>query len=150
MDRLSLTNAVAQWWTFLPPILEIVSSYVFWQIFSWFLLVAKNSPGKRLFKCVFLPHFKNADEGRKLIINANGLERLYKFVLAAPDDKSYDAVVHKIGQTILRCVPLQDLPGHTNWHSAFVYHPFVPVGDGANSDVSGPFPHLRCRTELLS
>ena len=48
-------------------------------------------------------------------------------MLTLPNEKTRDTVVHKIGQTILRCVPLHDLVGMADTHSVFLYLPFGPV-----------------------
>ncbi|XP_046441792.1 cytosolic carboxypeptidase 4-like isoform X2 [Daphnia pulex] len=80
-------------------------------------------------------------EGRQVIIEAKVVERLHAFLLALPNEKARDTLIHKIGQTILRCVPLHDLPVTNGTHSAFRYLPFESIssgslGNGATSDSS--------------
>lgn len=105
-------------------ILHILSKHGknYWPI-TWMIL---------LYHANFFLLLQNLDEGRRLIIDACGLQRLYAFVLAAPDDKPYDNVVHKIGQTILRSAALRDLPGHANSFSAYVSRAFGPVSPEIN------------------
>lgn len=64
------------------------------------------------------------EEGRQLIFGAKILERLHGFLLTLQDENAHDTVVHKIGQTILRCVPFRDLFSLADTHSAFFYLPF--------------------------
>jgi hypothetical protein len=52
-------------------------------------------------------------------------------LLALPNEKARDTLIHKIGQTILRCVPLHDLPVTNGTHSAFRYLPFESISSGS-------------------
>lgn len=65
-----------------------------------------------------------AEEGQELIKDAGLIERLHSYLLQISADKNCDALVHKIGQTILRCIPLRNLPGLTDAYSAYVYRSF--------------------------
>lgn len=62
-----------------------------------------------------------AGDGQELIKDAGLIPRLHSYLLQISADKNCDVVVHKIGLTILRCVPLRNLPGLTDTHSAFIY-----------------------------
>lgn len=64
-------------------------------------------------------------EGRQLVNATKIVDRLHAFLLTLPNEKSRDTVVHKVGQTILRCVPLRQIAGLTNGRSAFSYSPFA-------------------------
>nr|CAH0112957.1 unnamed protein product [Daphnia galeata] len=85
--------------------------------------------------------FDISEEGRQVIIEAKVVERLHAFLLTLPNEKARDILIHKIGQTILRCVPLHDLPVTNGTYSAFRYLPFESIssgssGNGASSDSS--------------
>ena len=66
----------------------------------------------------------HAGDGQELIKDAGLIPRLHSYLLQIAADKNSDAVVHKIGLTILRCIPLRNLPGLTDTYSAYVYRSF--------------------------
>ncbi|XP_032793562.2 LOW QUALITY PROTEIN: cytosolic carboxypeptidase 4 [Daphnia magna] len=78
-------------------------------------------------------------EGRQLIIEAKVVERLHAFLLTIQNEKNRDTIIQKIGQTILRCVPLHDLLVARCTYSALSYVPFgssALSGDATSSDSS--------------
>lgn len=89
------------------------------------LLYLLSKYSNRLSHFLLLITLNISEEGRQLIIEANVVERLHAFLLTLQNEKSRDSIVHKIGQTILRCIPLRDVYGISGVHSAFSYLPFA-------------------------
>lgn len=83
------------------------------------------SPSGVLCVLVVINHpFWRAESGPELIKDAGLVERLHSYVLQISTDEKSDVIIHKIGQTILRCIPLRNLPGLTDTRSAYVYRSF--------------------------